>query len=150
MTRLVRNIGVMAALFVAAGAAPAIDVEKGQPEYGTQVQLNRYLQVRGWWSKDGLRIAAVRRGGPATRMTSPDGQTTAAIEPGDTIVEVQGTKIESQADYAKATTAPRTRTTSRSRCATCARETFTPGTSARRPTPTETSEPIRVSPGCRV
>jgi S1-C subfamily serine protease len=102
MKRFAGNAIVTAALLVGASAAPAVDVEKGQPEYGTQVQLKRYLQVRGWWSKDGLRIASVRPMGPATRMVSPDGQTTASLEPGDTIVEVEGTKIESEADYAQA------------------------------------------------
>ena len=64
------------------------------------VKPKRYIQVQGVWETNGFRITAVKPGGPATKMTN--GATTWCLEPGDVIVEVEGTKIESQVDYTNA------------------------------------------------
>jgi membrane-associated protease RseP (regulator of RpoE activity) len=82
--------------------AVAEDKDKGEPEAGAAAQLKRYIQVRGTWGNDGFRVTAVKQDGPAAKLKSADGKTEAALQPGDVIVEVEGTKITSEADYAKA------------------------------------------------
>src|SRR5262252_1537813 len=88
---------VLALVLLPCGPALARQ-DKASPEggYGSAAKITRFIQVRGVWGKNGYTITAVKRDGPAARIRSPDGKTVASIEPGDRIVEVEGTKIESQ------------------------------------------------------
>ena len=86
---------------------------KETPEGGYEgaTKITRFIQVKGRFTKDGFVITAVKPGGPGTRMAAADktrvppnvreGMTN-FIDPADVIVEVDGLKIQSQADYATA------------------------------------------------
>jgi S1-C subfamily serine protease len=102
--RQLRWFVLLALVLVLCGPATAQQDDKGNSEggYGSAAKIARFIQARGIWGKDGFTIMAVKPGGPATRMRSADGKTVASLEPGDQIVEVAGTKIESQVDYARA------------------------------------------------
>ena len=102
--RLFRVIALSSLLVLLFGEVRAQQDDQDKPEggYGSVAELKRFVQVKGIWTKEGYIITAVKPDGPATKMTSADGKTKAAIEPGDVIVEVERTKIESQTDYARA------------------------------------------------
>jgi S1-C subfamily serine protease len=100
----VRVLVLPSLLLLLCGATLAQDgeTEKAEGGYTSAAKITRFIQVRGYWSKNGYTITAVKQGGPATRMENPDGKTVASMEPGDRIVEVEGIKIASQVDYAMA------------------------------------------------
>jgi hypothetical protein len=51
----------------------------------TAIPLKYFIRIKGDFTDDGFAISEVTPGGPATRMTSPDGSLTdVAMEPGDT------------------------------------------------------------------
>jgi S1-C subfamily serine protease len=103
MKAIASAVAVVLSLFFLTGVSPARDDKKDQPEHGSGEKLKHYLQVKGSWSKDGFRIGAVKEGGPGQMLKrEPKGDPMAMLESGDVIVEVNGTKIKSQADYAKA------------------------------------------------
>jgi S1-C subfamily serine protease len=87
---------------------PAIQKDKqgrSQAEYGTGQKMNRYIQVRGRWDERGFHIDAVNPDGPASQlMKDKNGKPSGRLEPGDTIVDVEGKAIHSQMDYANALT----------------------------------------------
>jgi S1-C subfamily serine protease len=94
----------LALALLVCGPVGAQQDKKAKPEGGdgAAAKLNRFIQVQGVWAKDGYTVTAVKRDGPATQMKSADGKTVASLKPGDKIVEIEGTKIESPNDYAKA------------------------------------------------
>lgn len=86
---------------------------KETPEggYAGAAKLTRFIQVKGRFTKAGFVITAVQEDGPATRITGADENNLppnirkgaeATIDPKDVILEVDGLKIQSQADYATA------------------------------------------------
>jgi hypothetical protein len=98
-------VAVLGLVLLAGAVQAAPDDQKGkdQPEYGSGEKLKRYIQARGWWDKQGFHITAIKRGGPATKLRrEPGAEPSGYLEPGDAIVEVAGTRIESQVDYAGA------------------------------------------------
>jgi len=112
------RFGIPFLAVVLAATALASEVSYGQdvketPEGGYEgaAKITRFIQVKGRFTKDGFVISAIKAGGPGTRLTAadeknvPPGATNGAtnhLDPADVIVEVDGLKIQSQADYATA------------------------------------------------
>jgi S1-C subfamily serine protease len=68
-----------------------------------KLSAKRCLKVRGTIDQDGFRLQEVTEGGPATRLTTVGmGEQPAELEKGDIIIEVDGKKIRSAADYVAA------------------------------------------------
>jgi S1-C subfamily serine protease len=68
-----------------------------------KLSAKRCLKVRGTIDQDGFRLQEVTEGGPAMRLTTiGDGGQPAELEKGDIVVEVDGKKIRSAADYVAA------------------------------------------------
>jgi S1-C subfamily serine protease len=88
--------------------APTLDDQTGTltqtvdgKEKKTELDLKYCLKVKGYFSNDGFHIEEVDSDGPATRLSNADGQTV-GLEKGDIITEVDGKRIKSPQDYAKA------------------------------------------------
>jgi len=71
-------------------------------EKTSKVDLKYCLKVKGYFDKDGFNIEEVDADGPAFKLTDPDSGGVAMLEKGDIIIEVDGKKIKSAEDYAKA------------------------------------------------
>ncbi|HLN33415.1 MAG TPA: PDZ domain-containing protein [Gemmataceae bacterium] len=71
-------------------------------EKTSKVDLKYCLKVKGYFDKDGFNIEEVDADGPAARLSDPAGGGNAGMEKGDIITEVEGKKIKSAQDYAKA------------------------------------------------
>jgi membrane-associated protease RseP (regulator of RpoE activity) len=67
-------------------------------EKTTKLELKYALKVKGYFDGDGFNIEEVDPCGPAAKLSGG----TAMMEKGDIIVEVEGKKIKSAQDYAKA------------------------------------------------
>ena len=67
-----------------------------------KIELKYYLQVSGYFDKDGYNIEKITEDGPATHLMDENGMSGASMEVGDIIVEVDGKKVMSPDDYAKA------------------------------------------------
>ena len=68
----------------------------------SKVDLKYCLKVKGYFDSDGLNIEEVDEQGPAAKLTDPAGGEPMKMEKGDIITEVEGKKIKSAEDYAKA------------------------------------------------
>lgn len=66
-----------------------------------KIELKYYLQVAGHFSKEGFTMEMIGAGGPAQQLDDGSGNI-AMLEVGDIIVEVDGKKVSSPEDYAKA------------------------------------------------
>jgi len=72
-------------------------------EKKTKIDLKYSLKVQGYFDGDGFHIEEVDAGGPATRMSDTAGnEGVAMMEKGDVITEVDGKRIKTASDYAKA------------------------------------------------
>jgi S1-C subfamily serine protease len=68
-----------------------------------KIDLKYSLKVKGYFDKDGFNMEEVEADGPATHLrTEPTGDPTTSLEKGDIITEVDGKKVTSAEDYAKA------------------------------------------------
>jgi len=65
----------------------------------TKIDLKYCLKVKGHFDDKGFNIDEVEADGPATKLDNMPG---ASLEKGDIILEVDGKKIKSAQDYAKA------------------------------------------------
>jgi membrane-associated protease RseP (regulator of RpoE activity) len=70
-------------------------------EKKTKIDLNYCLKVKGYFQADGFHIDEVDAGGPAATLSNAD-TANAQMEKGDIITEVDGKRIKSAQDYAKA------------------------------------------------
>lgn len=68
----------------------------------TTIRLKYYLHIDGWFDADGLNVEFVQSRGPATKMKTVSGSSTAIMEPGDIIVAVDGNPVTTPNDYADA------------------------------------------------
>jgi S1-C subfamily serine protease len=66
-----------------------------------KIDLTYYLQVTGYFAKNGFHIEKLTPGGPAARLMDDSGNDW-RMDPGDIIVEVDGKKVASPEAYAKA------------------------------------------------
>jgi S1-C subfamily serine protease len=73
----------------------------GKPEK-TKVDLKYCLKVKGYFTKDGLHVEELDGDGPAAMLHDADGNAVAMMEVGDAITEVDGKKVKSAEEYAKA------------------------------------------------
>lgn len=72
-------------------------------EKTTKVDLKYCLKVNGYFDDKGFHLEEVTPAGPAVQLTdAAGGGQGVSLEKGDTIVEVDGKKIKSAQDYAKA------------------------------------------------
>src|SRR5262249_36805382 len=71
-------------------------------EKTTKIDLKYSLKVKGYFDKDGYNIEELDDDGPAAMLGDADGNPVAKLEKGDIITEVDGKKVKSAQDYAKA------------------------------------------------
>jgi S1-C subfamily serine protease len=103
MRAIASAVAVVLGLSLTVAVATAAEDKKDQPEHGSGEKLKHYIQLKGKFDKDGFHISAIKEGGPGQMLKKEaKGDPMAMLEAGDVIVEVNGTKIKSQADYAKA------------------------------------------------
>jgi len=74
---------------------------EGGKEKKTNIDLKYALKVRGYFDKDGFNMEEVDADGPASKLIDGGGEV-ALLEKGDIITEVDGKKVKSAQDYAKA------------------------------------------------
>jgi S1-C subfamily serine protease len=67
-----------------------------------KIELKYYLQVSGYFDKDGFNIEKVTKDGPATQLRDDDGNGGVTLEAGDIILELDGFKVTTPEEYAKA------------------------------------------------
>jgi hypothetical protein len=68
----------------------------------TKLELKYSLKVDGYFDDDGFNIENLDAGGPAENLMDAAGNATARMEKGDIIVEINGKKLKTAADYVKA------------------------------------------------
>jgi len=72
-------------------------------EKTSKIDLKYSLKVQGYFGKDGYHLEELDKEGPAAMLADADGnRPVAMLEKGDVITEVDGKKIKSAQDYAKA------------------------------------------------
>jgi S1-C subfamily serine protease len=72
-------------------------------EKKTKIELKHALMVKGYFAAAGFHIEEVDADGPAARMSDAAGnEGVAMMEKGDVVTEVDGKRIKSASDYAKA------------------------------------------------
>jgi S1-C subfamily serine protease len=79
-----------------------VTITKGTKAETKKIELKYYLQVSGYFDKDGYNIEKVTEDGPATQLMDENGMSGASMEVGDIIVEVDGKKVASPDDDVKA------------------------------------------------
>ncbi len=82
--------------------APVVSVRLGTDpgEIPSFLRLEYQLRIMAYYHNEGLTVARVIPGGPATRMTTIDSNPIPhRLKPGDLITHVDGRHITSQADY---------------------------------------------------
>ena len=74
---------------------------EGGKEKKTTIDLKYSLKVKGYFDKDGFNMEEVGADGPASKLIDGAGEVV-LLEKGDIITEVDGKKVKSAQDYAKA------------------------------------------------
>jgi len=81
--------------------AQEVTTTSGTKQETKKIDLKYYLQVSGYFDKQGYNIEKITDGSPVTQLADDNGNT-AMMEVGDIIVEVDGKKVTTPQEYAKA------------------------------------------------
>ena len=79
-----------------------VTTTSGTKQETKKIDLKYYLQVTGYFDKKGFHIEKITEGAPVLQLTDDNGNVGAMMEVGDVIVEVDGKKVTTPQEYAKA------------------------------------------------
>ena len=82
--------------------AQELTTTSGTKQETKKIDLKYYLQVSGYFDKQGYNIEKITDGAPVTQLADDNGNVTMTMEVGDIIVEVDGKKVTTPQEYAKA------------------------------------------------
>ncbi|HEV3083961.1 MAG TPA: PDZ domain-containing protein [Gemmataceae bacterium] len=79
-----------------------VTTTSGTKQETKKIDLKYYLQVSGYFDKQGYNIEKITEGSPVTQLSDDNGNNAIMLEVGDIIVEVDGKKVTTPQEYAKA------------------------------------------------
>jgi S1-C subfamily serine protease len=79
-----------------------VTTTSGTKQETKKIDLKYYLQVSGYFDKQGYNIEKITDGSPVTQLSDDNGNNAIMMEVGDIIVEVDGKKVTTPQEYAKA------------------------------------------------
>jgi S1-C subfamily serine protease len=82
--------------------AQEVTTTSGTKQETKKIDLKYYLQVSGYFDKQGYNIEKITDGSPVTQLSDDNGNNAIMMEVGDIIVEVDGKKVTTPQEYAKA------------------------------------------------
>jgi S1-C subfamily serine protease len=82
--------------------AQEVTTTSGTKQETKKIDLKYYLQVSGYFDKQGYNVEKITDGSPVTPLSDDNGNNAIMMEVGDIIVEVDGKKVTTPQEYAKA------------------------------------------------